>query len=1292
MDQINRIEPADIQRLDGGQLVRLLDILLQSEARTRNITRSGIHVPYQITVRDGGSDGEWRGKITPCDFIPNAFTRYQCKAENIAPGKCEDEMLDSSGQTLKPAVREVLESGGAYVFFCSHGFPETLIGDRLTRARAAVTRLGLSQTAANSVHFLDGNMIARWTNMHAGALSFVCRSVRISQPTLMLDYRQWEGVGDFNRWTFHTTDALDAHMAAIRSEISVPGGSIRITGLSGLGKTRLAFEAFHRPCEGSAQDEQARRALCSSMAFIDFAIAHRDVLGWVQQLVVWGIQGIVVVDNCPQEVHAELEKLLLHRDNRLSLLTLDYVPDKVRGRGGRQIVLTEEIMREVVPRILASVPGLKESIGEAGIHRVADFAQGFPQIAILIAEAGQALDIGTLNNQGRIAHRLLWGRETADPNAEKVIRCLAAFTEIGCDGRYHAQLKFLLDTFLGGMDESEFLDLTRMFRKNRIIQRVGDFLMVTPPPLAVALAADWLDTLTEKRFDSVLAGIESCGLTDSFARRLSQLDFSERAQQLSDRLMGAAGPLSSAEVLNSKAGSRVFRALSEVNPPAALRCLVRIFGGQPPASIKDVGDGRRDLVWALEKLCWPADQFAEAARLLRTFAAGENEHWANNATGIFKRLFHILLPGTRCPLGDRLAILEEGLASPYPEVGAVCVEALGAALESDRFSRSGGVELRGSRLPEDDYRPVTNSEVWDYWRKVFQMLASIILQDEPHLLAEKSGNTLGSHMEGILLSPLARELMPRVAEIVVRIGGVWPIVRENISNLLEYRKNLSESQRAVLQECLLMLTPSEIKGRLRDLVAMPGWHHVEVEGGALRDLSEEGAVALADELSTSSEDWLPHVDVLLHGEQQQTFAFGARIAELSSQPEALFDTCLERFRATPEEKRNPQLLRGILRGIGSGSLSRTILERVASDPVLRAEILVPLAVSITPTLDDFRWIVGLVLGGGLKAEQIRTFAYGSVSKGWSADDLAALLRELVVALPGSAPVALDIAFMHWLGAKDSLNALRSLFEDLVQAPSVIASLDKGNIGHAWESIVTVLLRAPSPGFPERLAEGMVAEVSKLPFLTLHTGHAPGVLARLLSSHCGQVWPVVARNLRGQDGTPNQGLVELVCRHGIFDDTGCPLWEVTPEAFREWAKENPEILPAMLRHLPLFRVEKQDRSAPTDEVGALDQTVEAALGASSPQECYVWHPIALTVLEMCGTEDLFELLYCNLFSFGSSGSRVPYLEKRLARFSDLANGGDPRLQAVARRIIPMIGDEIAGEKKLDAQHAAGIFGW
>lgn len=93
------------------------------------------------------------------------------------------------------------------------------------------------------------------------------------------------------------------------------------------------------------------------------------------------VQGILVVDNCSYELHQQLEQEISHFTSRLSLLTLSCEPATV-----------------LIPHVLYLKPELDETIEailkqtyvdlpEKDLKRLSRFAQGFPQVAVLMADA-----------------------------------------------------------------------------------------------------------------------------------------------------------------------------------------------------------------------------------------------------------------------------------------------------------------------------------------------------------------------------------------------------------------------------------------------------------------------------------------------------------------------------------------------------------------------------------------------------------------------------------------------------------------------------------------------------------------------------------------------------------------------------------------------------------------------------------------------------------------------------------------------------------------------------------------
>jgi hypothetical protein len=128
---------------------------------------------------------------------------------------------------------------------------------------------------------------------------------------------------DHVKFKFITDDYLNGLLEQIRSHFIGPsvGKVARLVGLSGLGKTRLALEAF-RPPTNSSKDP-ALFALSMGVVYIrrasDSASLVSQVIDWRNQ----NVRGLIVVDGCIRDMHDQLAQEIRHSDSRLSLLTLD---------------------------------------------------------------------------------------------------------------------------------------------------------------------------------------------------------------------------------------------------------------------------------------------------------------------------------------------------------------------------------------------------------------------------------------------------------------------------------------------------------------------------------------------------------------------------------------------------------------------------------------------------------------------------------------------------------------------------------------------------------------------------------------------------------------------------------------------------------------------------------------------------------------------------------------------------------------------------------------------------------
>jgi hypothetical protein len=163
-----------ISRLKDVQLTTLLRRLLHLEAERYGLPTSGVSVPLNITVSDGGEDGriQWSAGLKHTNWIPRRLTLFQIKATSLSPEQCANELCDKQGK-LKPSVSAFLKGKGAYVFVCGHDYNKKAIDARVKRADQCVRRKIKNLAKNRMIDFYDANRMADWTNEYFAAAIYV---------------------------------------------------------------------------------------------------------------------------------------------------------------------------------------------------------------------------------------------------------------------------------------------------------------------------------------------------------------------------------------------------------------------------------------------------------------------------------------------------------------------------------------------------------------------------------------------------------------------------------------------------------------------------------------------------------------------------------------------------------------------------------------------------------------------------------------------------------------------------------------------------------------------------------------------------------------------------------------------------------------------------------------------------------------------------------------------------------------------------------------------------------------
>lgn len=1252
MKTLHTIEADHISRLAPGQLVTLLRTLLYCEARPGG---QAVHVPQQISVPDDGEDGSWDGEVKANENIPETFTVYQSKAEELEPADCAAAMLASDG-TIKPAVAKVLRRKGAYVFFCGRPYVQMARGieRRVAAAVDALKKAGAVLRRTRPIHFLDANKIAAWTNRHAAAVAHVAMCCQLPPVGVLRTWTDWGRDGVCST-TFYSNARLDTEIVSLRDHLAKPGAIARVTGYSGLGKTRLAFEAL-RPPSGGTDIGQA--ILSHAVGYLDMEHSPEHVLAVVSTIEASGMTGLLVIDNCSKGDHTKLLEIVQRLNSRLSLLTLDYEPEYPLP-GVVYIQLEPEMLMDVVPRMLKDLPAARR-LNEAQLNHIAAFAGGFPQIAALMAEAGDTLDLAGLDQKG-LAHRILWGRATSNEAARKAICALSLFAHVGFDGEARAQKAFVREQLCGPPvpSERDFDTLLRPFVERRLVQKAGDYRLVAPTPLAVALAAHWWELATADELASLLPLIEKAGMTEAFCRRAGQLHFSPTASALVEQLLGPTGPLSDAGVLSSGPGSQLFRAFVELNPDAACDCLWRVFGDANLELLRRVREGRRNLVWALEKICWRRSEFLRGAEIMLRFAAAENENYTNNATGQFRHLFQLFLSGTQMPAIERLAVLEKGLASQNTDMRRICVEALGVGLNARHFGRTGGVEVRGSGLPEEDWSPRYNRDIGDYWLRCFEMLVSVALERSTE--SERAKAEMGRRLRGILLAPLVEKFEPGFRRVAEASGNFWPEALASIRTLMEFEGvAYPEPVRMRLGQWIEWLTPRDLAHRLVMTVTAAPFELTKTEDGRLIGLADAKAEALADEMATQLPELRPHLEALQTGDQRAAYAFGRRLAAKVQDPAALVEESLAALGRVAPEKRNPSLLGGMLAGAPDPGLRVRILDRVAANSELVDQIAA--LTHLTP-IDGLALerIIILMSEGKIPTAQLRLFGYGSVTDTLTPEAVLPLFQRLVAANPEARPDVFDVLSMFVHHSPERWQACRAFLRELMMSANFSLGLNGVMDLHHWEQAAQKLLKGQrDEALARELTQQIIAaqKVESLRFNGESVRRA--LLGELLSAYADTCWPVVAAEILSKD---YYRFDVLLGGFGFDDNESSILWNVPPEKLAEWVQSNLSALPRILKMMPLF---------------------------CSDGKAYHWHPSTLALLAGGVTDEAKRSVAMNLFSYGSTGSCVPYIERRIHLLHTLDDHPQASVREMGLELIAAFETDKAREQKSDEEEAAGIY--
>ncbi|MEK0315641.1 hypothetical protein [Cohnella sp. 56] len=1036
------ITGTDIQSLNDSDLRSLVGYLCEAELRSQGLSIAGVTWGGHQNATDGGIDV--RVDLTTMlhndSFVPRSKTGFQVKNSDMPRAKIIAEMKPDG--MLREVIRDLAVNNGAYVIVSSQGSTS----DSVLRSRRLAMQDALSDeepSVAIKLDFYDRERIASWVRSHPSLILWIRE--KIGRPV-----QGWEPYGNWSNITREKEEEylLDGHLRLYNSSTRHSGGltavngineirnklqnarsSVRLVGLSGVGKTRLLQALF--------DDKIGENPLNPLQAFYCDIANHPipDPQNFATQLVAFQRNAILVVDNCPPDLHRNLTTICSRLNSSVSLITVEY---DVREDQPEitEIFHLEPASTELIERVIRM---RFPHIGGVGARVIAKFSGGNARIAIALGRTiDHVEDVSQLNDEALFS-RLFVQRNDQDNNLLKAAEVCSLVYSFDCQtGEDDDELKLLGS--LVGMNVLELYQKISELRRRELVQRRSVWGAVLPHALANRLAKRALENIPLSFMLDTFENRASERLLKSFSRRLSYLHLSKQAKEIAKIWLSEGGLLGNLSKINSF-GTSLLKNIAPIVPMETLSAIERV--GTEELIINGEIDQLNEISKVLYSIAYEPDLFNRAVNLLCQFALNED----SKARELLQSLFHIKLSGTHATGEQRLGVVVRLFESNQNKLIHLGLFLLSAALQVWSISSNNSFEF-GARPRDYGYWPKTFDESKQWFTLFLEYAVQIAISGSPSamdakkLLADKFRELwVGAEMHEELSAAAIR-----ISEKTTWNEG-WIAVKATV----RYDgKDMTEDVLGRLEHLDSLLVPTSLIERAR-LLALSRGHPYDLldtfddEVEPLHT-AENLTRLLGKDVGSNEETLLQLLPEVLGGEGSRLYYFGQGLAEGSIAPAKLWCYFKNKLLSIEESERNYQVVRGFINVLSETNevLCNKLLDEALLDEFW-STVFPILQISTSIGTRGARRLMESLTIGKASISQFRYLAYGRAHENINDEDLSELLLELALYNYGVWE-SIEILRMrlHGLAAKEVSEIIKSTGRKLI---SDFGFLSDGNHGH-----------------------------------------------------------------------------------------------------------------------------------------------------------------------------------------------------------------------------------------------------
>lgn len=1018
---------------------------------------------------------------------------------------------------------------------------------------------------------------------------------------------------------YHVIPELKNLIFQLRAGICFPERPQRIIGPPKSGKTRLAREMLNELSPDLPKVDMLELILYYDLNSTNFLAIEKPI----RTLVTSGQHKILILDNCSLDIHKKICEETYESQVRVVTIA-NY--DKSTSIDQATIRLTEEVSQKILTQALS------KKYTPSTANTIVGTTRGNLNEGLLYLKTSLEID-------DKIDYQTKWSQILGIAFAEnglEVLEIIAIFKYVGTTGKYSKQKEFLVSSL--GIEPKMFDSILEYSLGIGILETKGDFILIET--FAEELALSWWLKQNQESVVALFKSIAKVGLSRSLGIRIIELNEKSTSKDVVQLVLGA-GQVFNYDYLNSEEGSRLIMNLAEIAPSEVMLSLENCFGEKSTDDLLKFVDGRRNLVWTLEKLCFRTETFEPATKLMFRLAIAENENYGNNSTGQFKQLFQPFLAGTQVNLESRFNLLMELLDDKIDTNIRLIISAVGRGLQTGHYHRTGGAETQaGQRL--EDHQP-EGKELMDYWNNCIQFL----LDREGEYAQEAESILIGKFAQQYIDGNV-EVIFKSIKVIIERNQGLTPELRQRISTMLSNRK-ITGPNKAELVSLLGSNEPKDLKSRLSILVISASYLMENVDGQWV-DLAAQKAIELAQEIArNTSYEWFEYLEQLQRGEQRQTYVFALEIGRTFKKSDEIINAAIQALSNIEFAHQNDFFIRGFVRGVDNEEFTRKTIDKLLATSFGYHSF--RLSGHLNVTFNDLRKLMPLIEINANYSLGFQYLKYDNLSK----EEFHDFIIWMTKGAPLQNLIALDIY--------DEIETSKPEFQTkelsiaLISRKGLIRAMTSIDIGqpflYKYEKVVSQILSAElGTETIQHITEDIILGCSEIRMQGEST--LERIAGLLLDRHWDIVWPAFSNALIDVSSESWSGVRDILSKYKNYD----------VGKLITWLKDQDDMAPIYLMMVLSFEeLDGQGKST--------------------------WNPSTIMLLDNYGYDQrVLEELSANLHSFSVSGSAIDLLSSRRDMLKQLISHQKETVRDFAIKEIKFFESDIRRERIFNQNYNLG----